>query len=653
MIKTLINVLLVFCVLQGATAQKLSTKSKKAQGFYMEAGKLFVDNNYGEAVILLKQAIKKDKKFKEAYFLLADIYYSQKDYENELNVLNQAIDLDSTFFLTAYYNLGVASFYLGDRENTIYWMKKYKKKTEGKRSRLDADRWILQAKFAEEAINKPVNFEPVNLGISVNSDYDEYWPSITADEESMVFTVLVPKDSTKFKTEKLPKTAQYFGEDFFTSEKCGEEWSLRRSVNSLNTDGNEGAQCLSADGAWMFFTACGKKGSVGSCDIYFSYKTLEGWSVPANLGPPVNTPYWESQPSFSSDGRTLYFVSNRRGGKGNKDIWKATLIGFKPDKTPVFSTVVNMGDEINTSGDEISPFIHHDNYSLYFSSDEWPGMGNMDLFICRRDSIGKWGMPENLGYPINTLHDEIGLVINAKGTTAYFSSDGLPSKTKGKDLYMFKMPERHMPYPVTYVKGKVYDRETGEKLEASFILKNIETDKQVVSSWSDTYSGSFLVCLPVGNSYALSVQKPGYLFYSESFDLEGVNDVENPQQLMVYLSPIKPGEKTVLKNIFFDSDSYELKKESFAELNTLVEMLVNNSGLKVEIGGHTDNVGSEEYNLSLSKNRAKSVRDYLVQQNIKAESLSYRGYGFSEPIADNSTDKGRAQNRRTEIKVLP
>jgi outer membrane protein OmpA-like peptidoglycan-associated protein len=190
-------------------------------------------------------------------------------------------------------------------------------------------------------------------------------------------------------------------------------------------------------------------------------------------------------------------------------------------------------------------------------------------------------------------------------------------------------------------------------MAASFVLKDIETDKPVVNSWSDEYSGSFLVCLPVGHSYALSIQKKGYLFYSENFALEGVKDIDNPQQLNVYLSPIKAGEKIVLKNIFFATDSYELKRESFAELNTLVELLTNNPDLRVEIGGHTDNVGSEKYNLSLSENRAKSVRDYLVSEGVELKRLTFKGYGFSEPVADNNTDTGRAQNRRTEVKVLP
>ena len=634
-------------------AQKLSTKSKKAADLFMKAENAYVQGNTGNAVDYLQQALKKDRNFKEAYLLLADIYFSGQEFEKEIEMLKKAVSIDSTFFTNAYYNLGVASFYLGKRDETIYWMKKYKEKSAGKRGRLDADRWIKQAEFAEEAVKKPTAFDPVNLGPAVNSDYDEYWPSVTADEEALVFTVLVPRDTSRFRREKLPKTSQFFGEDFYMSVKHDGKWSNRLPVVTLNTKGNEGAQCLSADGNWMFFTSCGKNGSMGSCDIYFSHKTPQGWSKPVNPGPPLNTRYWESQPSFSADGKTLYFASNRPGGKGQKDIWKATLIGFRDGNVPVFSKVANLGKNINTPDDENSPFIHHDNRTLYFSSDGWPGMGKMDLFLSRKDSKGNWGTPENLGYPINTEHDEIGLVLNAKGTNAYFSSDGLPSETKGKDIYIFKMPEKLRPSPVTYVKGRVFDKETGKELQAEFILKDIDSGNTIVSSVSDPYTGSFLVCLPAGHSYALSVQKPGYLFFSDNFDVGSVKDVDNPQQLSVYLSPLKPGEKIVLKNIFFATDSFELKKESYAELNTIIDLLKKNPQLKVEIGGHTDNIGSKEYNLRLSENRAKSVYDYLVSKGIDAKRLKYKGYGFSEPVSDNSTEEGRAKNRRTEMKVLP
>ncbi|NPA37032.1 MAG: OmpA family protein [Chlorobi bacterium] len=653
MLKYIISFLLLLSVFEIADAQKLNTKSKRAMDLYRQGGNAFVENDYEKAIKLLQEAVKKDKKFKEAYLLLADIYFTRKDYRSELEMLKRAVEIDSTFFLSAYYNMGVANFYLGNRDKTVYWMKKYKEKTEGKKSRLDADRWIEQAQFAEQAEKNPVAFDPVNLGPSVNSDYDEYWPSITADEEVLVFTVLVPRDSMKFLMEDMPKIPANFQEDFYVSKKIGGDWCNRVPVKGLNTAHNEGAQCLSVDGQWMFFTACGKKGGRGSCDIWFSYKTADGWSEPANLGPPVNTPYWESQPSFSSDGRTLYFASNRKGGKGGRDLWKATLIGFNKNNVPVFSKAENLGDKINTPGEESSPFIHPDNRSLYFASDGWPGMGNRDLFVSRRDKNGEWGIAENLGYPINTSKDEMGLIINAKGSTAYFSSDGIPSETAGKDLYMFKMPEKLRPNPVTYVKGNVYDKNTGDPLQAAFVLKELESDIVQVSSLSDKYDGSFLVCLPVGHSYALSVKKPGYLFYSDNFDLEGVKDVDNPQKLTVYLSPIKPGEKIILKNIFFATDSFELKKESFPELNTLVDLLSQNPDLKVEIGGHTDNVGSEQYNKVLSENRARSVYNYLISKGIDKKRLTYKGYGYSQPIADNNTEEGRAKNRRTEIKVMP
>ena len=652
MFRYLMPLILLFVTIELSVAQNY-THSKKAMDLYRQAGNAYLNKNYDKAEKLIEEALKKDKKFKEAYLLSADIYFARKEYGKEIEMLTKALEIDSTFFLPAYYNMGIAHFYLGNRDKTIYWMQKYKKKTEGKKSRLDADRWIEQAKFAELAEKNPVDFEPVNLGPEVNSDYEEYWPGLTADEGSLVFTVLVPRDSVKFLNEKLPKTSRNFQEDFYMSERKDGKWTKRKPVKSLNTAFNEGAQCISADGKWMFFTACGKKGGMGSCDIWFSYRTENGWSKPVNPGPPVNTSFWESQPSFSSDGKTLYFASNRKGGKGGRDIWKATITGFRPDKTPVFSKVVNLGDKINTSDDEGSPFIHPDNRSLYFSSDGWPGMGKRDLFVSRKNEKGEWGAPGNLGYPINTINDESGLVINAAGTTAYFSSDGIPSPTKGKDLYMFRLPEKIRPNPVTYVKGSVYDKETKKPLVADFVLKDLLSEDVVVSSRSDEYEGGFLVCLPVGRSYALSVQKPGYLFYSDNFDLEGVKNIDNPQRLTVYLSPLKPGEKIVLKNIFFSTDSFRLKKESYPELNTLVDLLKKNPGLKVEIGGHTDNTGSDSYNLRLSENRARSVYEYLINKGIERSRLSYKGYGALQPLTGNESEEGRAKNRRTEIKVMP
>jgi hypothetical protein len=225
----------------------------------------------------------------------------------------------------------------------------------------------------------------------------------------------------------------------------------------------------------MFFTACGRPDSKGRCDIYFSYRVKNGWSEPKNIGAPVNTPFWDSQPCFAADGKTLYFVSNRPDGFGEKDIWQATLQGFDSKGTPLFGDLKNLGDKINTSKDEMSPFLHHDNKTLYFSSDGWYGLGGMDIFISKKDDAGNWSEPLNVGYPINTFGDETGLVINARGNRAYFSSDYHQQKNNGKDIYYFNLPEEIQPTPALYVKGRVFDAETNANLPANFQLQDLST----------------------------------------------------------------------------------------------------------------------------------------------------------------------------------
>lgn len=652
----LITSLLLFIIVSLITpvsAQSgLSTRSKKAQAYFVSAEDAYRKGKTEEALKFIDDALKKDSKFIEAYLLKADILFKNKRYAEEIQALKSAIRVDSTFFVPAYYNIGVAKYHIGAYDQVAYWMQQFKDKNKGRRSRLNPDIWVKRAVFAKEAVRNPLPFKPVNLGPGINSVYDEYWPSITADGENIVFTVLVPLDTLRFRQQMLPKNALNFREDFYGSTFNGDSWMPREAVSTINTDSNEGAQTLSADGNWMFFTACGRKDSKGSCDIYFSKRIPGGWSKPVNLNAPVNSPFWESQPSFSADGKTLYFISGRPGGIGKNDIWQASLVGFLKDGTPYFGDLKNLGKNINTAADESSPFIHHDGQTLYFSSNGWMGMGEMDLFLSRKDTAGNWQTPQNMGYPINSPNDEIGLVINAKGDQAYFSSDGLGDKRYGKDIYRFKLPEQNRPTPAAYVKGRIYDKDTKEQLKAWLKVSEIRSGKSVAAVQSAAYSGEYLFCLPVGSDYGLSVRKPGYLFYSGYFNVEDENSVDNPQVIDIYLSKIKAGERIVLRNVFFETDSYLLKPESYTELQEVVDLLVKNKELKVEIGGHTDNVGTEAYNKQLSEKRAKAVKDYLVTKGVKAERLKYKGYGFDQPIDDNNTEEGRARNRRTEIKVI-
>lgn len=646
--------MLPFLAESASAQERLSTKNRAAIKFYEDARSHFGGGRHESALQALYLAIEKDPDFIEAYLVLGDIYNGQSKHQQEMEVLIKAVEIDSTFFPMTLYNIGVAAVKSGNYSEGIDWLEKFKWQYSDQRNADQVKVWLERARFSLEAVGNAYEIELVSAGSGVNSDYDEYWPSITADEQTLVFTVLVPRNEQLYRERELPKSSLYFQEDFYFSQK-GEDglWQERAFLpGSINTEGNEGAQTLSADGNWMFFTACGREDGRGSCDIYFSQWDGTGWSQPVNLGMPVNSPYWESQPTFSSDGKTMIFVSNRPGGRGGKDIWQATIQSINSQGVPLFGDLRNLGPNINTSKDENSPFIHHDNKTLYFSSDGWAGMGGMDLQFSRKMENGEWRQPVNLGYPINTPGDEIGLVINARGNRAYFSSDGREEGVTAKNIYMFNLPEPFRPDPVLYVKGRVFDIETGETLPADFELKDLASGEVIVTTQSNRFSGEFLVCLPVGGKYAFKAEHPGYMFYSGHFDLHKGHSLEKPYRLDIGLQPVRAGAKMVLENIFFELDSYDLRAESKIELDGLVDFLRDNPTVSILIGGHTDNLGQAAYNQALSENRAKSVYAYLVKGGVDASRLKYQGFGMNQPIADNDSEAGRAKNRRTEITIL-
>ncbi len=646
---------ILFCLVSNLSqAQKLTTKSKKAAELYKEAGSYFSNDQFERAKLPLNDAIKKDPDFLEAYLLLSEVYYEQKDYQNQANILETVIEKDSTFYLFSYYSLGVANFNLDKFDEALIWFRKYYSKTSNVKSKQKVDQWIQKTLFVKVAKANPRNINPVNLGSNVNTVNDEYWPSITADDQILVYTMLVPREQALVDKPFVPSMANYYHEDFYKSVKDNsEEWTKGKALTApINTISNEGAQSLSADGNWMFFTACGRSDTRGSCDIYFSHRTEYGWSEPKNIGPPVNSPYWESQPSFSSDGKTLYYSTNRGGGKGGNDIWKAEVIGFQMDGTPFFGQPVNLGDSINTPYNEVSPFIHPDNHTLYFSSNGWSGMGEMDIFLARKNESGGFNKPMNLGFPINSSGDEVGLIVTANGQKAYFSSERFGKSFGGKDLYSFDMPEEIKPKPVSYIRGRVFDYDTKDKLKASFELKDINTKQMVVQASSTDFSGEFLICLPVGNSYALNVSKQGYLFYSDHFDMDKESSSVDPKILDVYLKKIKVGQQIILNNIFYETDSYVLRKVSEVELEKIVNFLTVNPTVKAEIIGYTDNVGGKDYNINLSNKRAEQVYNYLISAGIDKSRLSHEGKGMADPVATNDTEEGRAKNRRTELKIV-
>ena len=299
----------------------------------------------------------------------------------------------------------------------------------------------------------------------------------------------------------------------------------------------------------------------------------------------------------------------------------------------------------------MAPFIHPDDMTLYFSSKGHHGMGGLDLFYSRKDENNSWRKPVNLGYPINTYADEITLVVNAEGELAYISTDKSGSEG-GQDIYSFRLYKEAQPLKATYFKGIVFDKESKKRLEARFELIDLSSGKIVIESRSDPVNGEFLLALPTNKDYALNISKKGYLFYSGHFALKGESSKAKPFIHDIPLQEIRIGETVVLKNIFFDTDQFDLKPESKTELEKLVSLLKNNGKIRIEISGHTDNEGTAAYNLSLSQNRARAVYDYLIQHGIPAARLTFAGYGLTKPVDTNDTEQGRANNRRTEFKIV-
>ena len=645
-----IAALLLLPVISNAQ-RSYSSSNKKAIKAYEEALISFDRMDYGNAIVLMEKALKSDNKFVEAHLVLAEIYMENGDNKKAINSYKKSIEIDPNFFPGLYYSLGLLEM----TENQFTEAKEHFEKYLGFKNLKPALMSMAKKKletceFAIEAIKNPVPFNPFNLGDSINSEFDEYWPSLTADEQTLIFTRLIPINSevgVKMVSGRNPsidlKSVQ---EDFFISTKDNNVWLGAQNMGEpLNTNGNEGAQTVSVDGRIMYFTACNREDGKGRCDIYICKNENGEWSVPENIGSPVNSSSWEAQPSISPDGKTLFFVSNRDGGLGGKDIWISTQ-----NSVGEWSKPINLGENINSSGDEQSPFIHPDNQTMYFSSNGRTGMGQGDLFKASRNNDGTWNEAVNLGYPINTSFDEVGLIVNAKGDRALFSSDRL--NRRRRDIFEFELYKEARPNPVSYMKGNVFDSENNNKLQASFELINLETDSIIMKAESDAVTGEFLLCIPSNNDYALNVSKSGYLFYSDNFSLKGVFDISEPYLKDIALNPIKKGEKIILKNVFYETDSYELKQESLIELNKLLAFLNHNQEIKIEISGHTDNIGLHDYNMELSENRAKSVYTFLVNNKIRSERLIYKGYGESQPISSNETEEGRADNRRTEIKIL-
>jgi outer membrane protein OmpA-like peptidoglycan-associated protein len=525
---------------------------------------------------------------------------------------------------------------------------------------------IQECKNGKELQKTPIRVFVDNLGASVNTESPEYGPIITADESEMLFT---SRRSDTYGEER-DETDGEFREDIYISRKVDGKWTKAINVGPpANSDNHDATVGLSFDGKNMYIYKGSNNGDLYECDY------INGvWTKPEPMNKNINTDHRETSASLSYDNKTLYFVSNRPDlSLGGLDIFKSRL-----DEKGRWGKPENLGPIINTPYDEESVFAHPDGKTLYFSSNGHKTMGGFDVFKTVFEN-GRWSEPENLGYPVNGPLDELSFVINANGKRAYYSS--IQEGGYGqRDLYVVTMLGLEKPMilntedrllsnskPVTEVviepkiavstnqltlfKGRILDSLSKKPLAAEIVMVDNTLNQEIGKFRSDATTGKFLVTLPSGKNYNVTVLADGYLFQSVNFDIPEGGDYQVVEK-DVLLKKVSVGMVIVLNNIFFDTDKATLRKESYTELENLHKLLTDNPTLRIEISGHTDNKGSATHNQTLSENRAHAVVTYLISKGVPVSRLEFKGYGLAKPIASNATEVGRQMNRRTEFKVL-
>ena len=654
-----------------STAQYYSSKNKKAIKLF-EQGRQAPGQtldpvthlpNYKEGIHLMNQALDKDPNFWEAHMVVGEFHEMLGDYMPAIEHYKKALAINPNHSPT-----GSTHFYLANLQHAVGLYEDAIRNAELYEQNRNANpefiRKVRQIResciFAQDAMKHPQSFDPINIGPGINTQYPEYFPTITVDGKTILFTRLIPDGRVLG-----PRKEQ---EDFYVS-KLGDNNIWGKAVampENINSVLNEGAPTIAPDGRSLVFVACAdnltgmdygeNRTGRGSCDLFYTKKLGSRWMNPTNLPGSINTFTWESQPSLSADGKTMYFVRrvNKSGEPEDSDIFVTRLLD-----NGQWSTAERLPPHINTKEQEESVLIHPDGRTLYFASRGHIGMGGSDLFMTRMDEEGNWSTPVNLGYPINTGYDENSLMVSPDGEIAFFASDR-EGGFGGLDIYYFVMPENMRPTKTLYFEGIVFDINTRKPIPGKFQLIDIKTGKEIIYSEADKVTGEFMVSLPTNREYALNVSYPGYTFFSQNFNMTNPDNLE-AVHMDVPMVPLDDNTNSiVLENVFFDLAKSTLRKESYVELDKLVSFLNENPDIRIEIGGHTDSRGTN--NDILSRNRAKSVFDYLVSKGIAATRLEHKGYGSNQPVYTDeaiakmgTTEEKEAAhqaNRRTEYKIV-
>lgn len=634
--------------------------SKTAEKLYKKAMDELSNGRYAETSDKLREAVEEEPDYIEAWWLLADLNsrftnrnrqrsVATEAYENVIRICPAYNDYYAYFYLAG--NYMAATNYKKAYEMYEAFLNSESDKIEEKHFE-EAKKQSTWAKFYADIYGNEVAFSPTKLQKISTDKWDEYIPILTLDNDFMYFTRRMESQQISGYSRE-DNRVERFVEAKRISDNVYDVGQILPSP--FNLQPNEGGATLTIDNKTLFYTRCKTiPGGYFNCDIVEMQKQDGQWIDIGPLGEEINLPdSWESMPSVSADGNTLYFVSNRiKNSFGGHDIFMA-----RKGTDGKWMKAVNMGPSINTPGNEKSPFIHTDSQTLYFSSsserDEATGqtlpghmgLGGFDIFYTRLDEKNSWIQPKNIGYPINTEGNDLSFFVSTDGRYGFFASNRL-NDNKNWDIYSFELYQEARPQKVLFLKGTLKDEETNEVVQDGKIeIKNMKT-KEVKEIPVDAKTGEYAFALTFKTDYVLTVKKRDYVYVSKYISHNNPQ-LAQPTKIDFNLQRIELGKPFKLEDIFYNTDSDALTQESIDVLETFFEFLMENLNVKVEIQGHTDNVGPDNYNKELSERRAKSVYDFLIAKGISSARLVYKGYGESQPVADNSIEDGRQKNRRT------
>lgn len=599
-----------------AAAQKLFEKAVTA-----------IDNKeYLEGIDLLNESIEKDSNYIDSYITLFQVYVDLKKNNNAIALFEKAYNIDSASCIPYFIKYANSYASIGNYKKANELLNKIK---------VGLPVYLTQSfnqlkTICDFALSYPMdeNSKVINAGDSINTANAEYFPTVTVQDSLLIF---MRKDGI-------------LREDFFYSIISPNNTSIAQPLSdSLNLAPKKGAPSLSSDLNTLYYSAEYNENGYGRYDIYKVTKSKDGWSLPKNLGQSINTDWWESAPSISPDGQALYFSSNKPGGYGGIDIY----VAYKNERGG-WKQAVNLGPAINTAGDEQTPFIHADNKTLYFSSTGWPGFGGADLFVTYKKVNGSWAKPINLGYPINTNENEQSVAISSNGKEGYIASDR-PDSRGGLDIYKISLPDFARANKTLYFNGYINDAITKKSLTGTVKLVDPSDANKFMTINVDS-TGYFVLSLPYFDSLGIQVNSPQHEYASILINKNYLDSIKG-STIPFNLNPIVNQFTKNFNNVFFETNAATLLSNSNVELNALVNYLLATPKATILIEGHTDNTGLTANNLLLSSKRAESIAQYLINKGIQSTRITTKGLGDTKPIADNNTEKGRAQNRRTSFTI--